>query len=200
MPYDWHSFLPPADEWLVAYSTPPAHLTSVKLFSVGHAFELYLKACHTKMTGDIDEAMSFSHRILDIWRGCKSADEGFLPDFELRESVLACDLLAVARIQPNQLSDDDMKHFLHYQELYIVFQQLGNLKYLGAPLKPPQGPWAFGTVFPNPMWAKIFRDLRLYLEYPEADRTDLIRYHIESSELPPISVDFLTQILGKSTT
>ena len=67
----------PADE------RPGEALNAGKLFSVGHALELYLKAVNTKM---------FGHNVTQIWHDCKLNDAAFLPRFELRETVLSHDL------------------------------------------------------------------------------------------------------------
>jgi hypothetical protein len=88
----WDSFLFAADEWVINYSLPVMSLTSVKLFSIGHVFELYLKAANTKTTNDIDRAAGFGHDIPKIWMDCKSKDSNFFPNYELRESVLKRDL------------------------------------------------------------------------------------------------------------
>jgi hypothetical protein len=83
--YEWDCFLDVADQWFVAYSVPP-YDTAVKLFMIGHAVELYLKAANTKITDDIKRAIGFKHRVKQIWSDCKSHDPTFMPNYEIRES------------------------------------------------------------------------------------------------------------------
>jgi len=94
---EWDCFLEPADEWFVNYSAVPSLLKTVVLFSVGHAVELYLKAANAKITGDIDRAVRFSHRIADLMKDCREQDANFMPDHTLLESVLASDFLSHRR-------------------------------------------------------------------------------------------------------
>ncbi|HKZ55353.1 MAG TPA: hypothetical protein VJ123_07725 [Anaerolineales bacterium] len=161
MPRQWDSFLLAADEWIINYALPPMMLHSVKLFSIGHALELYLKAAYTKLSGNIDEAIEFRHDIPKIWAACKTRDSAFLPQYELREVVLARDLLSVDHY--STLEKPDLMHFLQNQELYVVAKYLADLKYLGAPLKQIEGAYAVGYSFPNPRWIILFRALREYL-------------------------------------
>ncbi len=195
MAQKWDSFLQTADEWIVNYSLPIMNLTAVKLFSVGHAFELYLKAANTKITGDIDRAIGFGHDLPRVWEDCKNQDPSFLPMYELRKSVLARDLLN--QEDYSKLGKDDVMHFLMHQEIYIVAKYLADLKYLGAPLKKVKGAFTIVFIFPNPIWAELFRELRSYLGHPESEIHDTIKQHVEEGQLPPFSVQFLSEVLCK---
>ncbi len=196
MAYDWHVFLQPADQWLINYSLLPTDLslTAVQLFSVGHALELYLKAVNSKLTGDIYAAVEWGHKVDRIWDDCKKRDPKFLPTYELRMAVLSRDIL-----DPNDYSNwanEDLLHFVKYQELYTVAKHLADLKYFGAPLKSIKGAFACAWVFPNPMWADLFREIRIYLGLPENGQLDFISYYLENASLPSTSIDFLNQVLG----
>lgn len=192
MSYNWDCFLWSADEWIVNYSLPP-QMTSTKLFSIGHALELYLKAAYSKMTGNVDEAIKFGHNIEKLWDACKNKDPKFLPNYELRTSVISQDILTgpIDKV----LSKDDFFHFLKHQELYIVAKHLADLKYFGAPLKTVKGAYAFGYVFTNPLWEDLFVELRQYLGHPEKDKLDVLRHHLEDSNLPVSSTEFLKKIV-----
>ncbi|MBZ5515449.1 MAG: hypothetical protein LAN62_11550 [Acidobacteriia bacterium] len=193
MAHEWDSFLSAADEWIINYSLPSPFLTGVKLFSIGHAFELYLKAANTKITSDMDHAISFAHDLPAIWRDCKAKDPNFLPGYDLREAILKRNLLDFEDY--SKLSKDDVMHFLKHQEFYVVAKYLADLKYLGAPLKKVQGAYALCTIFPNPQWGELLRDFRKYLGHPRSGKLDLIQYHIEQGELPAFSVQFLKAII-----
>jgi hypothetical protein len=193
---DWAVYLRTADEWIVNYSLPILNLTSVKLFSVGHALELYLKASIAKLTGDVDAAVNFGHDIPAIWERCKQLDSSFLPAFELRKTILARDLLDHGDY--SQLEKYDLLHFLRHQELYVVAKYLADLKYLGAPLKKIKGAYAIAVFFPNPEWPTLFASLRRHLGHPEEGKLDVIQYHIEESALPPFSIQFLKDIVSPS--
>jgi len=169
-------------------------MVAVKLFSIGHAFELYLKAANAKLSGDVDAAVKFGHDIPKLWADCKSRDRSFLPQFELRPSVLARDLLDVKSYE--RLAPGDFKHFLENQEIYVVAKYLADLKYFGAPMKQVKSAYAIGFVTLHPRWAELFRALRKYLGHPTGSKTDILRHYAESSGLPPSSAAFLQTILA----
>ena len=194
MSREWDCFLWPADEWIVNYSLPYDALVSVKLFSIGHAFELYLKAASTKITGDIDHAVGFSHRIPALWADCKKLDPQFLPEFDLRQSVLDLDLLQP--IERTQLSDTDFDHYMRHQEIYVVAKYLADLKYLGAPLKKVKGAYAIFSFSHHPKWAELFRAFRKYLGHPSQGKSDVLKFHVESGKLPESSTQFLAGIVS----
>ena len=194
MPHDWDSFLWAADQWVINYSLPGRHLVAVKLFSVGHALELYLKAANTKITGDIERAIKFRHDVAKIWADCKAQDPGFLPEYELRESVLSRELFDYSDY--SQLGKDDLIHFMENQEFYVVAKYLPDLKYIGAPLKRVARFRALVMMFPNFWWADLFRNLRIYLGHHGEGNLDVIRQHIEEECLPPASVEFLKKVLS----
>lgn len=194
MALEWHSFLWAADQWLINYSLSPSGLSAVTLFSVGHALELYLKACNAKMTGNIDRAVKFGHKVDDIWLDCQAQDSNFLPHRELRPSILALDLLDGNDL--GQLAGEDLLHLAKNQEFYIVCKYLADLKYDGAPLKQHTGPYSFVFITRNPYWASLFQDIRSYLELPQPDRLDLIHHYVDEGELPEASIQFLRQVLS----
>ena len=193
MAHEWSAFLSSADEWIVDYSLPVVPLTSVKLFAVGHALELYLKAANAKLSGSVEDAVKFGHNLHALWFDCKARDTGFLPMYELRPAVLERDLLnheSYCRLDAN-----DLGHFLENQELYVVTKYLPDLKYLGAPLKKIAGAYALGFVHPNPKWAELFRALRLYLGHPETGRADTIRHYTEAGVVSGASLQFLQTVI-----
>ncbi len=192
--HEWDCLLSSADEWIVNYSLPYSHLTSVKLFSVGHAFELYLKAANTKLSGDIDHAVNFGHHIPKLWADCKRFDPKFLPEFDLRQSVL--DLNLLQDFDHSKLKEANFRHYMENQEIYIVAKYLADLKYLGAPLKNVKGAFAFGVIYPNPIWTKLFRSFRKYLGHPSEGKLDLLAYHMENGELPKSSMQLLAEIIS----
>jgi len=191
---EWDCFLWAADEWIVNYSLPYQPMVAVKLFSIGHAFELYVKAANAKQTGDVDGAVKFGHNIPKLWADCKRRDGAFLPQFELRPSVLARDLLDVNSYE--QLTADDLRHFLENQEIYVIAKYLADLKYFGAPMKQVKGAYAIGMITLHPKWAELFRALRKYLGHPMGSKTDILRHYAERGGLPPSSTAFLQAILA----
>ena len=196
MPHEWDSFLPAADEWIINYSLIcPEGLISVKLFSIGHALELYLKAANTKIDGDINKAINFRHDLPGLLYDCKKKDPAFLPGYELRQSVLDQDLLQ-GEVYSN-LDKDDRKHFLENQELYVVTKYLADLKYYGAPLKKVKGASFLAMTPLNLQWAELFKELRAYLGHPQKDKLDIIQHHIEEGKLPPTSIEFLRRIVNQ---
>jgi hypothetical protein len=168
-------------------------LTSVKLFSIGHALELYLKASYTKMTGNIKAAIDFRHNVGSLWKACKSLDASFIPGFELRDSVLAGNLLS--QNETSKLPKEDYFHFLEHQELYVIAKHLADLKYLGAPLMSVTGAYTLVYMFPNPDWIAIFAAIRRFLQYPDANTHDTIRHVVESEEIPAAAAQYLSGLL-----
>jgi hypothetical protein len=190
----WTGFVSLADEFLVAYSVPPL-LVPVKLFEIGHALELYLKACHISRSGDVDAAMRLGHRIPELWRACKSLDSAFMPNHRLRDDILAAPIF---QANPQHgLATADYLEFLEHQELYLVARLLPDLKYLGTRLRTIKGQTGFGFVYPNDSWIPFFAELRRFLKYPDGKQLDMIEHHLESGKLPAQSVRFLSGILGR---
>jgi hypothetical protein len=158
---EWRGFLQAADEWLINYLSAPNWLINVKLFSIGHSFELYLKAIYAHGNNDIDGAVKYGHRLDLLWKACKALDPPLLPAVVLRDSVLAEDILHGGL--DKRLDRDDFLHFLKYQELYLIVRHLPDLKYIGAPLKSANYQLAYAFSFPNEMWADILHGVRRYL-------------------------------------
>jgi hypothetical protein len=125
--YEWDSFLWSADEWLVSYSVPPLSLPSVKMFSVGHALEIYLKAANTKMTQDIGRAIGFGHDIKSLWDDCKRTDAAFMTSYEIDDAIFSAYLFNQPKLQKD-LTREQWLRFLHNQELYVVAHFLPELK------------------------------------------------------------------------
>src|SRR5437867_6414639 len=132
MALEWPSLLRTADEWIITYALP-YELFHVQLFAIGHAVELYLKVANAKITGDMDRAVKFGHSIPRLLSDCKNHDSSFMIGYELRDSVLAVDMMN--QNTWSKLSREDYLHLGNHQELYFVAQYLPDLKYLGGPLK-----------------------------------------------------------------
>lgn len=194
MAREWDCFLWAADEWIVNYSLLKVSIPAVQLFSVGHAFELYLKAASSQISGDVDRAVGFGHNVIGLWRDCKGGDRAFLPEFELRQVVLDCNLLNADEY--GRLGQNDLKHFLQYQEIYVVSKYLPDLKYLGAPMKRIAGAFAVGSWSRHPMWAELIRSIRQYLGHPVDGRIDKLQYFIDQADLPVASREFLRSIVA----
>jgi len=158
---EWRGFLQAADEWLINYLAAPEWLTNVKLFSIGHSFELYLKSVYAHGYNDTDGAVKYGHRLIPLWKACKALNPPLLPTVMLRDSVLAEDILHGGL--DKHLSQDDFLHFLEYQELYLIMRHLPDLKYIGAPLKTASYQLAYGFSFPNELWQYILGGVRQYL-------------------------------------
>ena len=189
--HKWDSFLSAADEWFITYSLPPA-LPCVKLFTIGHVVELYLKAANTKCTNDIDRAICFGHNIKAIWDDCKKQDSDFLPDYEIKESIFEKDLLSIDTVKT--LNKADLTHFLNNQELYIVAKFLPDLKYLGAPLNRVKSAYGIGFIHPNPYWIEFLREIRIIIGHPQESRQDTIANHLQAGDLPGQSVQYLKSL------
>ena len=188
--YDWHSLAYHGDEWLVAYASVPASVSSVVLFTVGHTVELYLKSAHTKIFGDIYEAIKFGHRIKDLWDTCKKQDGSFMTEYELRDSIFSVDFLDQDVLQG--LTKDDELHFISHQSFYLVTKHLQDLKYLGLPWKTRQKK-SLGVAFlhPDPFWVDFFKTIRAYLGYPEKGRGDHIAQLLKLGHLSEHAADHL---------
>jgi len=186
---EWIIFLYIADEFLVSYSTPP-FLVSVKLFEIGHAIELYLKAAYVKKTGNIDAAISKDHNIRELWNECKN-DNTFMPNYEIRNSIFEKDFALDNGLR--SVKDEDKSHFYAHQEFYFVVKYLSQIKYLGIfkkqRLKGKGSVWV-GTN-QNPYWIHFLKELRKYLEYPMPNYNDQLKKMIESEEIHPSSATYL---------
>lgn len=188
--YEWYSFLEAADEWFITYSLPPP-LRDVKFFAIGHTVELYLKAAYTKITGDIDRAISFGHKVKAIWDACKGKDPAFMPQYEIRNDIYNRDLLP----SPYEgLNEEERLHLGNNFELYMIAKYLPELKYLGAPPKKMKTEDGLYVIYHNGYWIYFLKEMRRYLGHPGEGRKDTISFHIKHSTMPPETVRFLKRL------
>jgi hypothetical protein len=183
------------DEWLITYAIPPL-LRSVKSFAAGHAVELYLKAAVEKLTGNVEHAANFGHRIDKLWAECKRRDSQFMPQYEIRDSVLHADLFSGCDLT-KEFNPTDLESYFQHLELYTVAKLLPDLKYDGLPMRRHSGPYARAWIYPNPYWTRFFREFRKFLKFPEAGHRDTIAEHIRDGSLPPAAVAFLRGLYVK---
>jgi hypothetical protein len=190
---NWTDFLWSADQFIVSYSVDIG-LIPVKLFEIGHAVELYLKASYAKQKNNVDQAVFFGHRLKDLWDACKCEDPAFMPSFEIRDTVFNSNFVLD---QGRFLNEEDVKNFWENQEFYYVLKHLSDIKYIGSPLKSKSivdnaGIWGYHSH--NPYWINFFKEIRQYLKYPTEHTMDWIKYFIESNEIPDSSKIFLKKL------
>lgn len=194
---NWISWLYSANEWLINYSLPPQDLVSVKLFSIGHCLELYLKAYITKQTGLYSEAIKHGHKIVSLWQECKSYNSNFLINYELRQSILACNVLDQRDCQ-SKLSADDFYYFIKHNELFVIAKHLPDIKYFGVPWSTTHTKSRnIGCFYYNAMWIDIIKEIREHLEYPPDGHEDIISMHINDyKDLPQQSLAYLLPLFS----
>lgn len=188
---DWERFLHAADEWLVVYSIILLPFSmSTRLFTVGHAVELYLKGTLSKLTGDIEAAIRYGHDIKKMWNKCKQLSNSFMPSFDIKGTVFKLDYVGGMPLDA-PISQQDRKHYFQNVELYTVAKILPDLKYAGVSYKQHKGGMVLFSEPLNPYWIKFFRELRTFLVYPQKDSADTIRFHIANGGLPAESIAYL---------
>lgn len=190
---NWTDFLWSADQFIVSYSVDYG-LVPVKLFEIGHAVELYLKAAYAKQKSNVDEAVNFNHRLKDLWRACQIEDHNFMSNYEIRDSVYNSNFVLD---QGRFLNKDDSDNFWKNQELYCVLKHLPDIKYIGGPLKSKSivdnaGIWLYHSH--NPYWINFFKDIRQYLKYPTKHSIDWIKNFMYSEEFPTVSKEYLKKL------
>lgn len=179
--HKWDSFLWTGDEFILGYATSPINSSAAPLFMIGQAVELYLKAANTKITGDIDRAVGFGHRMKDLWNDCKQKDSTFMPSYELKDSIFN-----KAFLEENidtLYSKPDCLEYLHNQDFYLIAKHLMDIKYFGAPLKSIKKPYSYTFVSHNPYWIDFFKELRAFLEYPMTGANDHILIALEMGDI-----------------
>jgi hypothetical protein len=62
---EWRGFVQGAEEWLLNYLSAPDRLINVKPFSIGHSFELYLKAAYASGKNDVPGAVKYGHKLYE---------------------------------------------------------------------------------------------------------------------------------------
>jgi hypothetical protein len=190
--HKWDSFLWTADEFVFTYAKMTFDVSGpTQLFFIGHAVEMYLKAANTKFTGDIDSAVSFGHKIRDLWNDCKN-DSTFMPNYEIRNSVY--DKPFLEEDISTLYSQTDFMHYLKNQSFYIIAKHLMDLKYSGAPLKSIKKPYGIASVSLDPFWIEFLKELRTYLDYPSTGIIDKIKLAIESGELDSNAAEYLKEL------
>ncbi len=189
----WESLIYHGDEWIVAYACMPSTAQGPMWFSIGHAVELYLKAAHTKIFGDMDEALKKGHALRDLWNECRQVDPKFMKSYEILDRVYESDLFDNSIYR--NLSKDDQLHFINNQNLYIVLKHLQDLKYIGLPWKTrPSGQRAMAWFHPDSFWTLFFKEFRAYLNYPPSGHADHIVQILETSRLSPSAAHYLIEL------
>ena len=190
---EWISIVRTADEFILTYALPPYMVGRVKLFVIGHAAELYLKAAFVKMTGDRQGAADFRHNMEKLLAACKQEDPSFMPNYELRSRVMAVDMMNSSTWA--QLSKPDYHHLGTHQPLYLVAQYLIDLKYVGLPRpgrSKSQGPTSFAYILPDDYWIGFIKEVRSYLQYPSSAHEDGITRFL--GDLPTAAVEYLSRL------
>jgi hypothetical protein len=187
------------DEWIAAYACIPVQAFSPVLFSIGHAVELYLKAAHTKIFGDLDAAIRHGHKIRNLWNECRRRDREFMKKYQFREHLFNMDLLDGSIFE--RCSPDDQTHYMRYQGLYMVFKHVQDLKYLGLPWKSRQtGDYALAFGHPDDVYVPFFRGLRRYLSYPPPNGADRLQQIVETQTLPVTAQHYLREFYENPAT
>ena len=198
----WFQFASEGDDWLIAYAlicaAPPLNFGPL-FFAVGHAVELYLKATHIKFYGDVDKAINYGHNNKKLWDDCKKHGE-FMSAYEIRDSIFKQDFLNPEVF--NKFSGEESQHFAEFQNLYLIFKYLKDLKYYHLPWKPERdSAVSTATKYPDPFWIKFFRALR----YSLSDRYLIDYDHIAQWKqmqsmmdnlVPDISLRYLNNFIG----
>jgi hypothetical protein len=195
VPHDWTPLVNAADEWLVSFSLPYMRLHDVRVFALGRALELYLKAAQARLMGSLEAGAAFGPDLPAIWLGCKSLDPSFLSAYDLRPAVLHHDLLNPSDFAG--LGKDDLVHFLQNQELYLLLRYHAEHVASGSLKRDPGASFPTGGYIPGPAWSALFGALRLYLGHPAAGEADEIVENLAQSKLPAFSVTFLRGIVGQ---
>lgn len=155
-----------------------------RLFLIGHSVELYLKAIYIKQTGDIDGAMNNKHNVRRLFELCQAGNPPFMPNFSFKGNFEELHTIANkvysgisfpaglnASLAANLTTEETekFKHFIEYQEFYLVSENLLNLKYFYSPWKG-NAFWkkmqkSIAFVFPNPFWIDFVKEAKEYLGY-----------------------------------
>jgi hypothetical protein len=163
---DWGGFVSAGDDWLFVYAvtcgpmTLGEHLHGPRMFAIGHATELYLKAAYLNShPGATPQSLigGFNHAIASLLAKCKKASPELLRDYELRPELLKRDDLfgGATRAMLEEGRNEYFSHFLRHQELYLAAKALQDLKYFGAYMPSLQGPFGFGHIAPKKRIVKL---------------------------------------------
>ena len=193
--HEWSPLVNAADEWLVSFSLPFMRLHGVRVFALGRALELYLKAAHARMAGSLESGAGFGPDLPAIWFGCRDLDPSFLSAYDLRREVLSHDLLTPSDVA--QLGKDDLVHFLQNQELYLLLRYHAEHVASGVLRTDPGASFPTGGFIPGPAWSALFGALRGVLGHPTAGEADVLAENLAQSKLPAFSVTFLRGIVGR---
>jgi hypothetical protein len=168
----WEQLARDAAEWLVAWiSSPP--LPAVTLFLIGHTIELYLKAAYAAKSEAgktreqlVCELKGYKHNLWRLWATLKR-DCKFMPAHRLRQDLYrkSCADVSFAASR----SDKERDHLSEYNELYVVFEHLPDLKYM---FLPPWEPPVLTFSLPGHFWLNFIQELRAYMEYPRPGVVD----------------------------
>ena len=194
--HDWKSFLWPADEFVMAYASPPHNIPIAKIFCIGHAVELYLKSVYSKQIGNINQAIGLGHDIAKLFAECKKQDNKFMSGYELRSTVLQNDQFSQISWL-NNLNNSDRDHYFKNQEFYLIAKHQKDLKYFGTKIHGRTGEASMAFICPNDYWATFIKQIRDYLDYKEEGIGDKIEAYLEfeKGKIPLTTKEFLEKTI-----
>jgi hypothetical protein len=177
----WRGFVNAGDDWITMYALACIHgswmassVIGPRLFSIGHAAELYLKGARLRLTGDLRGTVARGHDVAALLADCQQADPTLLPRYQLRPNILADDKLFSGGDVYERLGRDDFFHLVEHQELYLVAHMLLDLKYFGAQMKRHKGALSFAAITPSDYWMRFFSELRAYLRMADSLRFEFL--------------------------
>jgi hypothetical protein len=203
----WERFVSAGDDWIFTYALTCAamglggHLFGPRLFAIGHAMELYLKAVYLHSHPDAtprEVANNFDHDIRRLLDECKHANPDLLHDYEIRMSIWSRgeDMFSPRYYDGlmKKRAYDEVLHFAKHQELYMAAKALQDLKYYPVPMPSLAGPFGFAHIAPNPYWSTLFRELRGHLNQMDPLRLEAATATNYAGELSASDRYFLWEV------
>jgi hypothetical protein len=180
-----------ANEWIIAYTFAQqgmltldfsGYVTGPPLFLLGHALELYLKACLVRR-GE----QPWGHELFDMWKTLK-LDPAFIREINISQRLFdTFDLGDSGQFYKEPFS-------LQHQMVIMLMKYTADLKYLGTKMKKVQGGgYSYGWLSFDPAVAKVFNGLRKYVSLPDG-HLDSLTAILAEPELPPSQREFIQNI------
>lgn len=188
------SFVDVGDQFLIAYACSTWAGPAARLFTIGHAAELYLKAALLKLQPAAD-VTKFGHKIEDLLEKLQALSPSLLTGYNLRKS--AADKWLLNPVGPEAFGiDPDYDHYVYNIELYWVSRYLGDTKYLLASHKAIKRSFAVTSAGLNDYWQPFFREIRNFLGLPDPSQgNDRLANAANSENFPPQVREYLRKIV-----
>lgn len=172
------------DEWIVSYLSTRRHLrgpSTVHLFSIAHAIELYLKGYITKKY-NLDKAIKKKHNLFSMYKEVQ-VDLNLFPEITQNEF----DSFSLESNRHDDISLVAWKRAAEIEPYLILFKYIVDFKYNYKHFRTPIEKIRYSTKYPELKFTELFFKIREYLklDWIGLKDIDLLKIELDSITTNP---------------